>query len=117
MNKQLFERVDTLWQNRAELALTGEQLRVLERHWKSFIRTGAQLNDTDQARLAAISEELAGLGAQFSQNVLADEKSWFMELSNQDDLKGLPPFLLDAMAGAARERGLDSLMSLHFHGP
>ncbi len=108
MNRALFKRVDVLWQTRDGLALSAEQSRVLEKHWKSFIRAGAQLDDTDQSQLAAINEELAGLGAQFSQNVLADEKSWFMELSKQDDLKGLPPFLLDAMAGAARERQLDS---------
>lgn len=56
--------------------LTGEEKRVLERHWKGFVRSGAKLQKDRQERLAAINEELAGLGAKFGQNVLADEKSW-----------------------------------------
>tara|TARA_R110002126_G_scaffold201238_2_gene348740 strand:+ start:30522 stop:32567 length:2046 start_codon:yes stop_codon:yes gene_type:complete len=108
MNKALFARVDALWQNRESLGLDSEALRVLERHWKGFVRTGALLDDGQQQRLAEISEELAGLGTQFSQNVLADEKAWSMGLSDEEDLAGLPEFLREAMASAARERGLDA---------
>lgn len=106
MNPGLFARIDNLWESRAELGLDAEAARVLERHWKGFVRAGAKLKSHDQSRLAAINAELAGLGARFSQNVLADEKSWFLGLSSQSDLKGIPDFLRDAMAAAARERGL-----------
>ncbi|WP_176083557.1 M3 family metallopeptidase [Martelella sp. HB161492] len=104
-NKALFQRVDTLWQAREALGLTREALRVLERHWKGFIRSGARLGPDEQARLAAINGRLAELGAAFGQNVLADESSWAMFLDKDADLAGLPEFLIDAMAGAAAERG------------
>lgn len=107
MNKALFARVDALWEKRDTLGLTGEELRVLERHWKGFVRSGAKLHDDAQQRLAAINEELAGLGAKFGQNVLADEKGWKLLLSTDDELAGIPDFLRDAMAGAAREHGED----------
>ena len=106
MNAGLFARIDNLWESRAELGLDAEAARVLERHWKGFVRAGAKLKPDDQSRLAAINEELAGLGTRFSQNVLADEKSWFLGLSSQSDLEGIPDFLRDAMAAAARERDL-----------
>ncbi|MEX3011754.1 M3 family metallopeptidase [Hoeflea sp. TYP-13] len=106
MNAALFARVDALWQARENLDLGSEALRVLERHWKSFVRAGARLNAVEQKRLAEINEELASLGASFSQNVLADEKSWFLGLSTEEDLEGIPDFLRDAMAAAAREREL-----------
>ncbi|MCY6383319.1 M3 family metallopeptidase [Hoeflea prorocentri] len=106
MNEGLFARIDRLWDTRAELELGAEAARVLERHWKGFVRAGAKLKPQDQSRLATINEELAGLGAKFSQNVLADEKSWFLGLSSDTDLEGIPDFLRDAMAAAARERGL-----------
>ena len=105
MNAALFARIDTLWDKRAELGLTLEQARVLERHWKGFVKAGAKLERAEQERLAAINEELAGLGAKFGQNVLADEKSWSLTLSEEAALAGLPPFLRDAMAAAARDRG------------
>lgn len=105
MNEALFRRIDSLWEQREALGLSGEELRVLERHWKGFVRSGAKLPKDSQERLAAINEELAGLGAKFGQNVLADEKSWKLVLSTEEELAGVPDFLRDAMKGAAREHG------------
>ncbi len=59
MNEALFKRIDTLWEKRETLGLTHEELRVLERHWKGFVRAGAKLPKPEQERLAAINEELA----------------------------------------------------------
>jgi len=105
MNVALFARVDALWQKRDTLGLTVEQLRVLERHWKGFVRAGAKLSTDQQERLAKINETLASLGAQFGQNVLSDEKAWSLILTAEEDLEGLPAFLREAMASAARDRG------------
>jgi peptidyl-dipeptidase Dcp len=105
MNSALFARLNDLYERRPTLGLDPETDRVLERTWKRFVRAGAQLGDDDKARLAAINEELASLGAAFSQNVLADESSWALFLDEGDDLAGLPQFLRSAMRGAAEERG------------
>jgi peptidyl-dipeptidase Dcp len=106
MNAALFARIDALWEKRDSLSLTLEQTRVLERHWKGFVKSGAKLPKDEQEKLAAVNEKLAGLGTQFGQNVLADEKGWALVLA-QSDLAGVPDFLKDAMAAAARERGED----------
>jgi peptidyl-dipeptidase Dcp len=105
MNAALFARIDTLWEGRDKLGLDLEATRVLERHWKSFVKSGAKLPKAEQERLAAINEKLASLGAKFGQNVLADEKSWALVLDNEADLAGLPQFLRDSMAAAASDRG------------
>jgi peptidyl-dipeptidase Dcp len=107
MNAALFKRIDALWDAKDTLGLTLEQSRVLERHWKGFVKSGAKLPKPEQERLAAISEELAGLGANFGQNVLADEKGWALILSDEADLVGLPDFLREAMASVATARGED----------
>jgi peptidyl-dipeptidase Dcp len=104
-NEALFARIDTLWDARETLGVTLEEMRVLERHWKGFVKSGAKLPKTEQQRLAAINERLASLGANFGQNVLADEKSWVLYLSTPEELAGLPDFLRDAMAGAAANHG------------
>ena len=70
------------------------------------MRAGAKLGPEEKKRLAAITERLASLGTQFSQNVLADEKSYQLVLDGEADLEGLPSFLREAAAQAAEERGL-----------
>ena len=106
MNKALFQRVETLWQQRDDLDLTDEQARVLMLHRRGFVRAGAQLQGAARDRLKEVLERLAVLGTQFSQNLLADERDWFMELG-PDDLDGLPDFLLDAAKAAAQEKGVE----------
>lgn len=105
MNASLFKRIDTLWESRESLGLDLEATRVLERHWKGFVKSGAKLPKEQQERLAAINETLAGLGAKFGQNVLADEKNWALFLESEEELAGVPDFLRDAMASAASDRG------------
>ena len=104
MNDRLFARIDSLYARRADLGLDAETLRVLEKTWKRFVRAGAKLGKDDKARLAAIGEELASLGARFGQNLHADEKNWAMMLS-ADEVEDLPEFLRSSMAEAARARG------------
>ncbi|MEL0114565.1 MAG: M3 family metallopeptidase, partial [Rickettsiales bacterium] len=107
MNRPLFERVDRLYENRDTLGLDAEADRLLELTWKSFVRSGAKLSNSDQARLAEINERLASLGTQFSQNVLADESEYALILEAEGDLAGLPDTLISNMAAAAAERGHD----------
>ena len=105
LNAALFARIDDLWARRDALGLEGEQARVLERYHTIFSRAGGGLAQANKDRLAAISERLATLGTNFSQNLLADEKGWEMALDGGDDLSGLPKALVDAAAATAEERG------------
>ena len=106
MNDALYRRVEALYQNRESLGLSPEQARVLDRYHTIFVRAGAKLAPEEKKRLAAITERLASLGTQFSQNVLADERSYQLVLDGEADLEGLPSFLREAAAQAAEERGL-----------
>jgi peptidyl-dipeptidase Dcp len=106
LNDALFARIDALWKEREKLSLTLEQARVLERYHINFRRSGAGLDAAKKKRLSEITERLATIGTNFSQNVLADEQSWTLELSD-DDLAGLPDFMRTAAREAAQERGLD----------
>jgi peptidyl-dipeptidase Dcp len=105
MDAGLFARVDAVFAGRETLGLDAEQTRLLERTHRGFIRSGAQLGADDKARLAAISERLAGLGTQFGQNVLKDESSYALVIEDEAGLAGLPAFVVAAMARAAADRG------------
>ena len=104
-NRALFQRIETIWNARDTLDLSEEQLRVLMLTHRSFVRAGAQLEGAESDRLAAVKSRLATLGTEFTQNIVAEERAWVMELDD-DDLEGLPEFLVDAAkaAGTATDR-------------
>ncbi|GKY88270.1 M3 family metallopeptidase [Sinisalibacter aestuarii] len=104
MNPALFARIEALWQARDTLGLTDEQARVLMLTRRGFTRSGALLEGDDRDRLKEIMQRLSVLGTSFTQNLLADERDWAMDLS-EDDLKGLPGFVTDAARAAGAERG------------
>src|SRR5436305_2621690 len=105
MNAVLFGRIAALYHDRDALRLTAEQLRLLERTYTRFHRSGAGLDDVAKKRMAEINERLAHLGTAFSHHLLADEQEWFMELG-EDDRDGLPDSFVAAAKAAAEERGL-----------
>jgi len=102
-NKALFAKVEALWQGRDGLQLAPEQLRVLTLYRQMFVRAGALLEGEAAARLTAVKSRLAVLGTQFGQNLLADERAWFMPLA-EADLDGLPEFVVAAARAAGIEK-------------
>ena len=102
MNTALFARVQAVVDGGEKLDT--EQERVLTLYHRMFVRAGAQLKGSKSDRLKAIMERLAALGTAFSQNVLADERGWSLDLS-ADDLQGLPDDVIASTAEAAKQRG------------
>jgi peptidyl-dipeptidase Dcp len=105
LNADLFARIEALWQERETLDLDAEQARLLHVTRRRFVRAGALLEGADRDRYRAVMERLAVLGTQFTQNLLADERSWYMELS-EADLEGLPEDLVDTARAAGEDRGV-----------
>lgn len=104
MNAALFARIEALWRAREGLGLSAEQMRVLELYRRMFVRAGAALDEGGRARMAAVKERLAVLSTTFSQNVLAEERDWVLDLT-EADLDGLPDFVVAAARAAGVERG------------
>ncbi|MFC0279634.1 M3 family metallopeptidase [Falsigemmobacter intermedius] len=105
LNPEVFARIETLWESRGSLDLTADQERLLLLYRRGLVRAGAGLSAVKAARMREINSRLAVIGTAFSQNLLADERSWFMDLA-EADLEGLPEFLVTAARdeGAARGR-------------
>ncbi|MEE2952437.1 MAG: M3 family metallopeptidase [Pseudomonadota bacterium] len=105
LNPQLFARVQAVYDGEmASPALSREDRRLLERTYRGLLRSGAQLSEADRTRFADIGAELSELGTGFSQNILADEADWSLDLG-PDDLGGLPGWLVSSLAAAAQDRG------------
>ncbi len=102
-NRDLFARIETLYERRARLGLDARDLRLLERTRDQFVRAGAAASLEQQARLGTISEELSTRFADFSRRLLADENTAIF-ITRESDLAGLPENLRDAYRAAAAER-------------
>src|SRR5690606_8349802 len=89
LDPKLFARIDSLYQRRADLGLDAEGVRLVERYHDDFIRAGAKLSDTDKVRLKAINAELAKLGTDFNQNVLAEVNDSAIVVDTKEELDGL----------------------------
>ena len=105
-NRALFARIEALWRGRDGLGLSVEQMRVLTLYRRMFVRAGAGLSAVQSERMAEVMARLASLGTRFSQNVLAEERGWYLALS-EEDLEGLPAFVVAMARAAGRERGLN----------
>lgn len=103
-NSHLWRRVQEIFINREKMNLNQEQCRVVFLYHQMFIRAGAELTPSKKIRYKEIMAELAVLGTEFSQNLLADENNWHMELG-KNDLTGLPKFLVDALTRNSPEKG------------
>ena len=82
--KALFSRIESLWAARDTLDLTPEEARLLMLTHRGFRRSGAALTGDEEARMRQIMARLAELGTAFTQNLLADEAGWHMELAEAD---------------------------------
>ncbi len=111
-NKALWAKIDALWQGREGLGLTAEQARVLELYRQMFVRSGAALEGAEAERLTAVKSRLAVLGTSFGQNLLADERGWFIDLSVAD-LVALPEFVQASAKAAGEERGSGPVVTLN----
>ena len=103
-NKELFERVKTVYDQSQTTPLSPQKQRAVQLMYEDFAMEGADLNEADKERYAAINKELSRLYTLFSNNVLAEEENYVVYLE-EDQLSGLPESFVKAAAKAAADRG------------
>jgi peptidyl-dipeptidase Dcp len=117
LNQELFTRVKAVYVVRETLGLNTEQAKLLEETYKQFARGGANLPVAGQAKLREINKELSLLSLKFGENLLAETNAFKLVLENEADLAGLPQFVRDAAAAAAKEDSLDGKWLITLHQP
>jgi len=105
LDPALFARVDAVAAGLGSSDLGSLERRLVERTHLDFTRAGARLAGPARARMEEVAEALAERCTTFGQNVLADEEEWFLELSEESELAGLPAGLVAGAAEAARALG------------
>lgn len=105
LNDSLFARIKKVYDNRENMNLDGEQIRVLDKYYRKFVRSGALLSDSDKIELRDINKKLALLSIQFGDNVLAENNAFELVIDNENDLAGNPQNARTAAAEEAAARG------------
>lgn len=115
LNQSLFKRVQAVHEHASADSLTPEQLRLLKKQYKGFVRQGARLPDTDKQTLREIDRELATLTMKFSQNVLQETNDYVLHLTEEHQLAGLPSSIMQAAKEEAEKRELTGwAFTLHY---
>ena len=107
MNPVLFDRIKFVYDRRTEMDLDEQQIRVVEKYYDDFVRSGAGLSAKNQAKLREINERLSMLSLQFGNNLLKENSNYKLVIDKDSDLAGLPQSSIDAAAEQAKKDGMD----------
>lgn len=104
LNKELFQRIKVLYDQKHKLSLNPEQDTLLTKKFKSFSRNGANLPDNKKAELRKIDKQLSQLKLKFGENVLAETNGYQLHIIKEEDLSGLPEGAIEAAKQIAKNQ-------------
>ena len=107
LNKELFQRIKAVHDQKDNLILNTEQTTLLDKKFKGFSRNGALLNEEDKLKLREIDTELAQLKLTYGENVLAETNNYHLHITNEADLKGLPDGAKEMAFFLAKSKNLE----------
>jgi peptidyl-dipeptidase Dcp len=105
LDQEIFLKVKSCYESRLEQKLSSEETTIIEKTYKSFVRNGALLAESEKDRMREMDEKLAKLTLTFSQNVLKATNEYLMVLENESDLEGLPEGAIEAAHELAEKKG------------
>ena len=105
LSEELFARVKAVYEQRDSLGLNQEDMRLLTETYKSYARNGANLPKEDKAVFGKISEELSVASLKFGRNCLDATNAFTLDLTDEEQLEGLPQFVREAAGCEASSRG------------
>ena len=104
LDQELFLKIKKVWDNKDKFHLNAEQIMLLEKSYKSFVRNGALLNNEEKEVMRDISKQLSTLSLQFGDHILKETNDFLMVVDKKDDLLGLPDDVVEAAAQTAKEK-------------
>jgi peptidyl-dipeptidase Dcp len=117
LNQDLFARIQTVYENRFDMNLNPEQLRVVEMYYRDFERNGAALPEEKREELARLNERMSMISLELGENMLAETNAFELILEDEADLAGLPAGVVSAAADAAQRAGHEGKWMITLHNP
>lgn len=105
LNERLFDRIKQVYDLRdKDTSLNDEDRRLIEKTYRSFVHSGANLKGDDRDKFRRLNAELSDLNVRFSQNVTNAMKDTARRMwLKADDLTGIPESIKSAYRAAAAE--------------
>jgi peptidyl-dipeptidase Dcp len=107
MNEKLFERVKVVYDNRNNLGLDFDDIKLIEQCYKNFVRGGTNLAPDKKTELKAINDQISKLTTEFSQRLIAEANNFKLIVDKKEDLEGLSESQITAAAELAKANKLD----------
>ena len=117
LDPDLFARVKAVYENQEGMNLDKEQKKLLELTYKSFVRSGANLSEEDQAKLRELNERISVLQLTFGQNSLRETNAFELVIDREADLSGLPADVIANAAQTAKDKGMEGKWVFTLHNP
>jgi Zn-dependent oligopeptidase len=108
LDGELFEKIKTAYESTDKSLLNKEQYMLLDKTYKSFVRNGANLNESDKEKLKETNTRLSILGLTFGENLLKDSNQFELYITDKTQLDGLPEGVIEAAHVLAKEKGKDN---------
>ena len=109
LNDSLFMRVSDVYNKRNNLSLDEVQMRLVEKSYNDFVRSGALLKGEEKERLMEINAELTSLNIRFGNNLLAENGN-FSLLLNASQVGDLPEGVRNQAQEAAIAAGKEGYL-------
>ena len=107
LNRALFDRVETIYNQRKELNLDDASMKLLEDTRRNFVRAGAQLSESEQQRMREINSRISSLTTQFQESVLEMNRERAVIVDDVELLEGMSSDRIAAAKEAAQSRGYE----------
>ncbi len=106
-NEALYAAIKKVRERDDFSGLSGERQQVVEHTLRDFRLSGAELEGADKARFKEIKMALSDLATTFEKHVLDATRAFKMNITDEDELSGLPESVRDSARQRAAEEQLD----------
>ena len=106
LNEKLFIRIKEVYDNQSQLTLSPEEKMLLKNTYLNFSRSGANLTPEQKKLYETLTQQLSDLTLKFKENVLTATNNYYLQITKESDLKGIPAQERQIAASKAKAKGL-----------
>lgn len=117
LNEKLYQRIKSIYEQKENLNLNKEELRLLENYYTDFTRAGIGLSEDKKKRLREINEQLSSLQLKFGDNLRKETNALGLVIEKEEFLIGLPDAVIKAAAELAEANGLEGKWAFNLQRP